>query len=93
MTIVEAYSFGTPVIGSDLGGIPEIIKDGATGFVFKHGNTESLLDAIRSADSITNQAYFQMSGNAVRFYEQIFSETGYADKLVGFYKEVMNKKK
>lgn len=93
MTIVEAYSFGTPVIGSDLGGIPEIIKDGATGFVFKHGDTESLSDAIRTAGSVSNQAYSQMSGNTVRFYEQNFSETGYADKLVGFYKEVMNKKK
>ena len=92
MTIVEAYSFGTPVIGSDLGGIPEIIKDGATGFVFKHGNTESLLHAVRTADSISKQAYFQMSGNAVRFYEQNFSETGYAEKLIDFYKKVMNRK-
>lgn len=92
MTIVEAYSFGTPVIGSDLGGIPEIIEDGATGFVFKHGNTESLMHAIISADSISKQDYFQMSGNAVRFYEENFSETGYADKLIGFYKKVMNRK-
>ncbi len=92
MTIVEAYSFGTPVIGSDLGGIPEIIKDGATGFVFKHGNTESLLHAIRTADGISKQAYFQMSGHAVRFYEQNFSENGYAEKLIDFYEKVMNQK-
>lgn len=91
MTIVEAYSFGTPVIGSDLGGIPEIIKDEATGFVFKHGDTESLLHAIRTASNISNQAYFQMSSNAVRFYEQNFSEKGYAEKLVDFYKKVLNK--
>lgn len=92
MTIVEAYSFGTPVIGSDLGGIPEIIKDGATGFVFKHGNIESLMHAIRTAGSISNQAYFQMSGNAVRFYEKNFSEKGYAEKLVDFYKKIINQK-
>ena len=91
MTIVEAYSFGIPVIGSDLGGIPEIIKEGATGYVFKHGNTESLLHAIRTADSISKQTYIQMSGHAVRFYEQNFSENGYAEKLIGFYEKVLMK--
>lgn len=28
MTIIEAYSVGTPVIGAKIGGIPEIIIDG-----------------------------------------------------------------
>ncbi|MHB1347692.1 MAG: glycosyltransferase, partial [Candidatus Humimicrobiaceae bacterium] len=32
--IIEAYSFGVPVIGSNRGGIPELIEDGKTGFIF-----------------------------------------------------------
>lgn len=32
--IVEAYSFGIPVIGSNKGGIPELIDVGETGFIF-----------------------------------------------------------
>lgn len=91
MTIVEAYSFGTPVIGSDLGGIPEIIKNGTTGFVFKHDNKDSLIDALNSAKGISNQGYFQMSDNVFHFYETHFSEEGYADKLINFYRTILNK--
>lgn len=89
MTIVESYSLGTPVIGSDLGGIPEIIKEGATGFVFKHDSIESLLYKINIANEISNQAYFSMTESARRFYDNNFSEDTYADKLVGFYEDVI----
>lgn len=34
LTIIESYAFGTPVIGANLGGISEIIKDEVTGFKF-----------------------------------------------------------
>lgn len=91
MTIVEAYSFGTPVIGSDLGGIPEIIKNGSTGFIFKHDSRDSLIHALNSAKEISNQGYFQMLRNAYRFYETHFSEEGYAEKLVEFYMKILNK--
>ena len=34
MTIIESYMIGTPVIGSDLGGIPELIIENKTGYTF-----------------------------------------------------------
>lgn len=41
-TIIEAYSFGKPVIGSALGGIPEIIEEGRTGWLFHPSESNSL---------------------------------------------------
>ncbi|MBU4450757.1 MAG: GT4 family glycosyltransferase PelF [Actinobacteria bacterium] len=35
MVILEAYACGVPVVGSDLGGTPELIEEGKTGFIFK----------------------------------------------------------
>ena len=90
MTIVEAYSFGTPVIGSNMGGIPEIIKEGATGFVYQHDKTDSLIYAINAADKISNDAYFQMTKMAQNFYEKYFSDKEYANKLLKFYGEVID---
>ena len=90
MTIVEAYSFGTPVIGSNMGGIPEIIKEGATGFVYQHDKIESLLYAINTAVKISNDAYFQMTKMAKNFYEQNFSDIEYANKLLEFYGDVID---
>jgi glycosyltransferase involved in cell wall biosynthesis len=42
VTIAEAYSYGLPVIGSNLGGIPEMIQENKTGFLFEAGNASAL---------------------------------------------------
>jgi glycosyltransferase involved in cell wall biosynthesis len=38
----EAFSFGVPVIGAAVGGIPEMVTDGRTGFLFPAGDAEAL---------------------------------------------------
>jgi len=45
-TVVEAMACGIPVVGFDVGGIPEIIKPGITGLLAKGGNVPELRDAI-----------------------------------------------
>jgi glycosyltransferase involved in cell wall biosynthesis len=42
MSILEAMAYGKPVIGSDLGGIPELIVHGKTGFLFPAGDYAQL---------------------------------------------------
>jgi glycosyltransferase involved in cell wall biosynthesis len=44
--IYEAYSFGIPVVGSNRGGIPEIIDIGKTGFVFRAESEDEILGKI-----------------------------------------------
>lgn len=41
-TVIEAYANGVPVVGSSRGGLPEIIEEGRTGFVFDPGSPGSL---------------------------------------------------
>jgi len=45
-TVLEAYAHGVPVIGSNRGGIPEIMEDGETGFVFDPEWPETLSLAV-----------------------------------------------
>jgi glycosyltransferase involved in cell wall biosynthesis len=45
-TVLEAYAYGVPVIASNRGGIPEILEDGKTGFVFDPSRPETLRLAI-----------------------------------------------
>lgn len=40
--VVEAYAKGTPVIGADVGGIPELIKHEQTGLIFKSNDCTDL---------------------------------------------------
>ena len=43
---VEAFARKLPVIGFDVGGISEWLKDGVNGFLVEHGNCEKLAEAI-----------------------------------------------
>ncbi len=45
IVVLEAWSAGIPVIGSNVGGLAFLIKDGVNGLQFEQGNDEALLDA------------------------------------------------
>lgn len=47
LVIVEAMASGTPVIGSNVGGIPEMVEDGATGFLVEPGDEDALAAKLR----------------------------------------------
>ena len=48
MVIYESLINGTPVIGSRIGGIPELIEDGYNGFLFEAGNVDELKKILES---------------------------------------------
>ena len=43
---MESQMYGTPVLGADIGGIPELIAEGRTGELFESGNAEMLKQKI-----------------------------------------------
>ena len=45
-SVMESQLYGTPVIGANIGGIPELIKEGKTGLLFKAGDIDELCDEI-----------------------------------------------
>ncbi len=53
LSILEAFATGTPVIGSRIGGIREIISDNNNGLHFETGNANDLVDKM---SQINNQA-------------------------------------
>jgi glycosyltransferase involved in cell wall biosynthesis len=87
MTIIEAYSASTPVIGSKIGGIPEIVEDRKTGFLFSCGNEVELTDIIKLASDLNKEEYQEMRVNSLFFAKEHFDRETYCHKLIGFYKE------
>lgn len=85
MTIIEAYSVGTPVIGARIGGIPEIVIDGQTGFQFESVNANDLQAVIQKANGLTSNAYTALSCGAIDFAHRNLSKERYWEKLIGFY--------
>ncbi|MGH9326462.1 MAG: glycosyltransferase family 4 protein [Terriglobia bacterium] len=55
MVALEALQWGLPIVGSGVGGIPEIVHDGKNGFLASPGDAEALADCLRrllSSDEI-----------------------------------------
>lgn len=46
ISILEAYEYGIPVIGANIGGIPEFIQNSQNGLLFQAGNEEHLREQI-----------------------------------------------
>lgn len=46
-SVIESQMYGTPVIGSRMGGIPELIREGETGELFEAGNAAQLEEKLR----------------------------------------------
>jgi glycosyltransferase involved in cell wall biosynthesis len=53
LTMAEAMACGTPVIAFRRGSVPEVVKDGKTGFIVE--NTAEMIEAIENIDRINRQ--------------------------------------
>jgi Glycosyltransferase len=67
--ILEAYSYGKPVIGSNRGGIPECIEDGVTGSIFDPDKKYDLKNKVESLISNPEKISY-MSNNIPRYLEK-----------------------
>ncbi len=79
---MESQLLGTPVIGADIGGIPELINKGTDGELFISGNVEDLKGKIQSLwnDEDTIKKY---SSNCKKIvYDDI---NRYCEKLLKLY--------
>lgn len=90
MTIVEAYSLGTPVIGAAIGGISEVVQDGQTGYLFESGSIESMCLALNKAENIDKDSYLRQKKEALEFGKKNFSRAAHREHLLAFYKTVID---
>lgn len=83
MTLLEAMASGIPCIVTDVGGNPEIIKDGETGFVVPNDDNKTLTDKI--CYLLRDQALITRMGSAGRRrFEGHFT----VDKMVTAYEDI-----
>jgi len=63
LTILEAIQFGIPIIGTNRGAIPEILKDYNRGFLVDYGDCASLAGTINNTLKKPNIEYFKKKYN------------------------------
>ncbi len=72
VSIIEAMSMGVPVIGTSIGGIPELIENQVSGLLVPPGNSYELAVAIRQLVADKDQRR-KMVKQAKKIYEQKFT--------------------
>lgn len=94
-SIIEAFALGTPVIGTRIGGIPELVKPNETGFLCEPGDEGSLAEAIVRASSLCTdkQGYYQMQKNCREYVLSRCSQEKYIDSLIELYKQLIENKR
>lgn len=88
MTILEAYAASKPVLGSRIGGIPELVREGETGQLFEPGSHEELRAKLSLLwnDRKTLQ---EMGQRARSLVEALFSPSRHYDRLIGVYEKAL----
>jgi glycosyltransferase involved in cell wall biosynthesis len=92
LAVVESFALAKPVIGSQLGGIIELIDNVDTGYLFIGNNSESLMKIILKANSMTKNEYSNMAQNAYDFAVKKFSSEKYYSNLINIYDLVIRAK-
>ena len=89
MSVIEAMFAQVPVIGSNMGGIPEGVENGVTGIVYESGNVNELKNAIIKL-SEDKELRDRMGKNAYEKAKKEFTLDVMLDKYEKTFSEVLS---
>jgi glycosyltransferase involved in cell wall biosynthesis len=88
LTALEAMNCGVPVIATDIGGLPELVAHGETGYLFPIGETERMAEA--SAALLGDHEQHERFGRKARDRAvQGFTANQIIPQYEAFYEEVL----
>lgn len=87
---LESLAAQTPIIGAGIGGIPELVEEGKTGFTFESGNITDLKDGLLKAAAVDEDIYGIMQRRCVEYVTLRCGQQAYAEQLVDRYAKLLN---
>ncbi|MEZ4669390.1 MAG: glycosyltransferase family 1 protein [Anaerolineae bacterium] len=91
LVVVEAMAAGLPVVASRVGGIPDVVDIGRTGYTFDVGDTAGLVEGVRQITT-TRECIAEM-GLAARAFAETQSWPAMMDEVVELYLRLINERR
>jgi glycosyltransferase involved in cell wall biosynthesis len=88
ISVMEASAMGRPVIGADIGGIPELIRPGETGFVFRSGSVDDLADVLTRVQGCSASMLHNLGAAGREWMRTEFSPAVYRDRMIALYSQI-----
>jgi glycosyltransferase involved in cell wall biosynthesis len=85
MSVLESFALGTPVIGARIGGIPEMVMDGETGWTFESRNTVELSALLSRVAGMPSEKVADAGRNARNHVSNNFNRAGYLQATLELY--------
>jgi len=88
ISVLEAYALGTPVIGSSIGGIPELVESETTGLLFVPGDKEDLAEKLQTMAALSDDRVIDMGCRARERVEAEFDQHLHIERLLRVYRDL-----
>lgn len=85
---LESLAAKTPVIGARIGGIPELVVEGETGFAFESGNVSDLTNALIKASHAGGNDYQIMQQACTKYVNERCEQSQYVRQLEDSYRRI-----
>lgn len=90
MSILEAMSYGMPIVSTNVGDISSAVIDGENGYLIEPGNVEALADALAMVAG-NKTVWERFSHNSKNTIIEKFNEKTYFEDLLLLWNRVVNK--
>ncbi len=92
MVLLEAQAAGLPVVATDVGGVGEVVRPGASGFLVPPGDPEGLAAAMAAVMGLPEEARRGMGLKGRQWVKENFSIESVLDSWEGIYQSLWERK-
>lgn len=88
MSVLESFALGKPVIGARIGGIPEMVVDGESGWTFDSLDTDQLAHLLATVRDLPDEAVSALGRSARARVVERFHRAGYQQAMLALYADL-----